>query len=202
MILDLISSANKEFQFLWRLRGDGDALQSHYSSMFNGYLSDSTGIFSNVCNCRGAVDLCWMVHGCLPARRTSGYKMCFEQEISAINASVSGGTVSKCSRNPKWMKTSVTVKLFFPSVDKKANAGTTAVTVDVRSLPTVIEKHDETSGRNSRTKISHQHEPSVQHHSPDSVSAFTSRCLRQSTAELFKPFIVSLTSTSDPPPPE
>lgn len=49
------------------------------------------------------------------------------------------------------MKTSVTVKLFSPSVDKKANAGTTAVTLDVGPLATVIEKHDETSGWNSST---------------------------------------------------
>lgn len=69
------------------------------------------------------------------------------------------------------------------------------------SLRNTMKQVDGTVGA-VRTKISHQHEPSVQHHSPDSVSAFTSRCLRQSTAELFKPFIVSPTSTSDSPPPE
>lgn len=45
MILDVITSVNKDFQLLRCLRSDSGAYRSHYSNMFNGYLSDWTGSF-------------------------------------------------------------------------------------------------------------------------------------------------------------
>lgn len=45
MILDVITSANKKFQLPRCLRSDSGAFRSHYSNVFNGYLSDWTGSF-------------------------------------------------------------------------------------------------------------------------------------------------------------